>query len=46
MGICQETTLEVQIAEGAEIGLDRVRKEVEAEIQNAAGEDDGEEEKE
>ena len=43
MNMLTETTLEVQIAEGAEVGLDRVRAEVDQEIENDAAEGQEEE---
>ena len=44
MGICQETTLEVHIEEGAEVGLDRIRAIVEQEIAATANDEEGDEE--
>ena len=37
MNITQETNIEVTIAEGAEIGLDRLREQVAKEIENDGG---------
>ena len=37
MGISKETNIEVTIAEGAEIGLDRLREQVQREIENDGG---------
>ena len=39
VNILTETTLEVQIAEGAEIGLDKLREQVQAEIQKDGSEE-------
>ena len=48
MNITQETQLEVNIAEGAEVGLDKLREQVMADIENdaqAEDQEEGEEEK-
>ena len=36
MNITEETTIEVQIAEGAEVGLDKLREQVQKEIERDA----------